>query len=250
VAFDQYPYTAGSTMLTVLLPPWVRQGESADVLARLRDDEVRERIAADIAEPGEWENLTRAAGTWENILITRTASGRYQADTIEDVSAAMDREPVDAICELLVEEELDVTMGGLRDVREGHRAVPRRPPGNLLYGQYLRRETHPWAIGTFGRILERYVREWGVLSPERTVQKTAGAPADVLGFPDRGYVREGYVADLVVFDLETVSANATYQDPYRSTDGIEYVFVGSESAVEDGTVTGTQNGSVLRSIEE
>ena len=82
------------------------------------------------------------------------------------------------------------------------------------------------------------------------MQKTAGAPADVLGFPDRGYVREGYVADLVVFDLETVSANATYQDPYRSTDGIEYVFVGGESAVEDGTVTGTQNGSVLRSIEE
>jgi hypothetical protein len=191
VTFDQYPYTAGSTMLTVLLPPWVRQGESADVLARLRDDEVRERIAADIAEPGEWENLTRAAGTWENILITRTASGRYQADTIEDVSAAMDREPVDAICELLVEEELDVTMGGLRDVREGHRAVPRRPPGNLLYGQYLRRETHPWAIGTFGRILERYVREWGVLSPERTVQKTAGAPADVLGFLDRGTSARG-----------------------------------------------------------
>jgi N-acyl-D-amino-acid deacylase len=80
--------------------------------------------------------------------------------------------------------------------------------------------------------------------------KAAGRPADVLGLPDRGYVREGYVADLVAFDLDAVTAHATYEDPYTLSDGFEYVLVGGEVAVRDGEPTGVRNGSVLRSIEE
>jgi N-acyl-D-amino-acid deacylase len=94
------------------------------------------------------------------------------------------------------------------------------------------------------------VRDRPTLTPELFAYKAAGRPADVLGLPDRGYVREGYVADLVVFDLPAVSSNSTYDRPLILSDGFEYVFVGGTIAVEDGEVTGKRNGSVLRSHEE
>ncbi|WP_343123908.1 amidohydrolase family protein [Halolamina pelagica] len=96
----------------------------------------------------------------------------------------------------------------------------------------------------------RYVRERGALPIELAVYKAAGHPADVLGLPDRGRVREGYVADLVAFDPDAVRANVTYDDPMQHADGIEHVLVDGEFVVRDGEVTGTQPGSVLRSIEE
>lgn len=250
VTFDQYPYTAGSTMLTALLPPWARQGKSEDNLDRLQSDEVRERIAEDIAQPGDWENLARAAGTWDNILITRTASSRYQGETIEDIAAAMDREPVDAMCELLVEEDLDVTMADFVMAEEDIERFIADDRGTFCTDGIFGGKPHPRAIGTFGRILERYVRDREVLSPELMAYKAAGNPADILGLQDRGYVREGYVADLVVFDLNAVSENATYAEPLQLTDGMEYVLVGGEITVEDGAITGDRNGSVLRSTEE
>lgn len=250
VSFDQYPYTAGSTMLTALLPPWARQGSSEEMRERLQSDDVREEIATDIAEPGDWENLARAAGTWDNILITRTASGRYQGMTISDIADEMDREPVDAMCELLVDEDLDVTMADFVMSDEDIEPFLADERGTFCTDGIFGGKPHPRAIGTFGRILETYVRERSVLSPELMAYKAAGHAADILGLPDRGYVHEGYVADLVVFDLDELSANATYEDPFQLTDGMAYVLVGGEIAVEDGAVTGARNGTVLRSTEE
>ncbi|MBV0902779.1 N-acyl-D-amino-acid deacylase family protein [Haloarcula salina] len=250
VTFDQYPYTAGSTMLTALLPPWARQGESEDIRHRLHSAAVRERIAADIDSASDWDNLARAAGSWENILITQTGSGRYQGETLASVAAAMDREPVDAMCELLVEEDLDVTMADFIMSEEDIQRFLADDRGTFCTDGIFGGKPHPRAIGTFGRILERYVRERDVLSPELLAYKAAGHPADILGLDDRGYVREGYVADLVAFDLDAVAANATYEDPFQFTDGIEYVLVGGTVAVADGAPTGARNGSVLRSHEE
>ncbi|WP_459191094.1 N-acyl-D-amino-acid deacylase family protein [Halosimplex sp. J119] len=250
VTFDQYPYTAGSTMLTALLPPWARQGESEDVLERLRDGSVRERIAEDIDGSGDWENLAQAAGTWDNILITRTASGRHESATMDEVAAAMEREPVDAMCELLVREDLDVTMADFVMSETDIERFLADDRGTFCTDGIFGGKPHPRAIGSFGRILERYVHDRDILSPERMVYKAAGHPADILGLQDRGYVREGYVADLVVFDGDSVTANATYENPVQFTDGIEYVLVGGEVTVERGVVTGARNGSVLRSTDE
>jgi N-acyl-D-amino-acid deacylase len=250
VTFDQYPYTAGSTMLTALLPPWARQGESDDIRHRLNSAAVRERIAEDIARPGDWENLAYAAGSWDNILVTRTGSGRHQGDTIADIAAEMDREPVDAMCELLVAEELDVTMADFVMAEEDIERFLADDRGTFCTDGIFGGKPHPRAIGAFGRILERYVRERETLSPELMAYKAAGNPADILGLRDRGHVREGYVADLVAFDLDSVSANATYEEPFQYTDGMEYVLVGGEIAVRDGEPTGARNGTVLRSYEE
>jgi len=250
VSFDQYPYTAGSTMLAALLPPWARQGDSVDVLERLRSEETRERVAEDIASDGDWENLARAAGTWDNVLVTRTASGDHQGETIAEIADRRDAEPVDAMCELLVAEDLDVTMADFVMDEGDIRRYLADARGTFCTDGIFGGKPHPRAIGAFGRILERYVRERDVLSLELMVRKAAGHPADILGLEDRGYVREGYVADLVAFDLDAVTENATYEDPLRLTDGFEYVLVGGRVAVEDGEATGARNGAVLRSAAE
>jgi len=250
VTFDQYPYTAGSTMLTALLPPWARQGAAEDIRHRLNSAAVRDRIATDISQPGDWENLAYAAGSWDNILVTRTGSGRHQGDTIEDIAAEMDREPVDAMCELLVAEKLDVTMADFVMAEADIERFLADDRGTFCTDGIFGGKPHPRAIGAFGRILERYVRERDVLSPELMAYKAAGNPADILGLRDRGYVREGYIADLVAFDLDSVSANATYEDPFQYTEGMEYVLVGGEIAVRNGEPTGERNGAVLRSYEE
>jgi len=250
VSFDQYPYTAGSTMLTALLPPWARQGDSADILTRLNDPETVAEIAADIDSPGEWENLARAAGTWDNILITRTGSGEYQGETIDDIAADRDAAPIETMCALLVEEELDVTMADFVMSDEDIERFLADDRGTFCTDGIFGGKPHPRAIGAFARILDRYVDDRETLTPELMAYKAAGNPADILGLSDRGYIREGYVADLVVFDLPEVRENATYEDPLQLSDGFEYVLVGGEIAVRDGESTGTRNGTVLRSTEE
>ncbi len=250
VSFDQYPYTAGSTMLTALLPPWARDGGTETILRRLRDPESRARIVDAIEHGTEWENLARAAGTWDNILITRTASGADQGRTIEEIAADRDAEPAETMLDLLVEEDLDVTMADFIMSETDIQRFVADPRGTFCTDGIFGGKPHPRAIGTFPRILERYVRDRDVISPGLMAYKAAGRPADVLGLPDRGYVREGYVADLVVFDGETVTERATYANPERLTDSLRYVLVGGEIAVEDGEPTGVQNGTVLRSTEE
>lgn len=123
------------------------------------------------------------------------------------------------------------------------------PRGTICTDGIFGGKPHPRAVGTYPRLLERYVRERGVLSLERAVYKAAGHPADVLGLPDRGRVYEGYVADLVVFDPDRVRANATFDDPMRLSDGIEHVMIDGEFVVEEGEPTGNRPGRVLRSTE-
>ncbi|MEF8801619.1 MAG: D-aminoacylase [Halolamina sp.] len=252
VTFDQYPWTAGSTMLTALLPPWAREGETAAVLERLRDPDVRERIRSDIETggSGDWENLAKAAGTWENILVTDTGSGQAEGESIAAVAEARGTDSVEALCRLLVEEELDVTMADFVMDDQDIKRFLADPRGTICTDGIFGGKPHPRAVGTYPRLLDRYVRERETLSLELAVYKAAGHPADVLGLPDRGRVREGYVADLVVFDPERVRANATYDDPMQLSDGIEHVLVDGEFVVENGDPTGARPGRVLRSVEE
>jgi len=262
VSFDQYPYTAGSTMLTALLPPWARLGTEEEMLQRLRDDQTVADIEADISharvdpetEPtiprAEWENLAHAAGDWNSILITHTASGQYQGKTVAEIAGERDSSPVETVCELLVEENLTVTMVDFIMSEDDIRRFVRDSRGTFCTDGIYGGKPHPRVVGTFAKIIQQYVESEGALSPELFAYKAAGHPADILGLPDRGYVREGAVADLVVFDPAAVEANATYDEPMRLSDGFEYVFVGGEIAVEDGEPTDRANGSVLRSTAQ
>ncbi|WP_066413977.1 N-acyl-D-amino-acid deacylase family protein [Halorubrum aethiopicum] len=251
VTFDQYPWTAGSTMLTALLPPWARTGETDEIRERLTDPDARDRIRRDIESgDGDWENLAKAAGSWENVLITDTGSGRAEGETVAGIAAERDADPIDAICDLLVEEDLDVTMADFVMDDEDIDRFLSDPRGTICTDGIFGGKPHPRAVGTYPRLLERYVRDREVLPLEDAVYKAAGHPADVLGLPDRGRVFEGYVADLVVFDPDRVRSNATFNDPMRLSDGIEHVLIGGEFVVEDGDPTGNRPGRVLRSVEE
>jgi N-acyl-D-amino-acid deacylase len=236
-------------MLSAVLPPWARDGSREEVRDRLRDPDARERIREDVEHGIDgWENIGGLAG-WENVLVTRTASGQAAGETVADLADERGTTPVDAVCDLLVEEALDATMADFvmseRDV-ERFLADPR---GTVCTDGIFGGKPHPRAVGTFPRVLERYVRERGTLSLERAVYRMAGRPADLLGLPERGRVREGYVADLVAFDAEAVAANATYEEPMRLSDGIEHVLVDGTPAVRAGEPTGERPGAVLRSTE-
>jgi len=250
VSFDQYPYTAGSTMLSALLPPWARKDDTETMIERLEDPETVAEIAADIQAGGDWENLAQAAGDWDNILITATASGAEQGRTIAEIAEGRETGPVPTVCDLLVAEDLDVTMADFIMSESDIQRFLADDRGTFCTDGIFGGKPHPRTMGTFARLIERYVDERGVVSPERLVRKAAGRPADVLGLRDRGYVREGYIADLVIFDVPSVSENATYERPRQLSDGFEYVLVGGEVAVRDGEPTGTHNGDVLRSAEE
>lgn len=251
VTFDQYPWTAGSTMLTALLPPWARAGETDRILERLTDPDARDRIRRDIKTGGDdWENLAKAAGSWDNILITDTGSGQAEGATVAGIAAERDADPIEAICDLLVEEDLDVTMADfVMDDTDIDRFLSDLR-GTLCTDGIFGGKPHPRAVGTYPRLLGRYVRDRGILPLERAVYKAAGHPADVLGLPDRGRVFEGYVADLVVFDPDRVRVNSTYDNPMQLSDGIEHVMVDGEFVVEDGEPTRNRPGRVLRSVEE
>ncbi|WP_458190396.1 N-acyl-D-amino-acid deacylase family protein [Haladaptatus sp. NG-WS-4] len=250
VTFDQYPYTAGSTMLTALLPPWAREGSASEICARLQDYKTRMEIKADIESDGEWENLARAAGTWKNILITHTASGQKIGETVAAIATQRDIDPIDAMCDLLVKEELDVTMADFIMAEEDIQRFLADERGTICSDGIFGGKPHPRAIGTFARIFERYVKDREVFSIETAVYKTSGHAATVLGLSDRGFVAEGYHADLVAFDLESVQENGTYQNPLQLAEGIQYVLVNGIIAVEDGHPTEERAGTVLRSTEE
>lgn len=251
VTFDQYPYTAGSTMLTALLPPWARQGNNEEIIDRLTTQSDRKAMAAEIqSDDGAWENLVKAAGDWENILITRTASSTYEGETLADIAERRNKKPIEVLFDILVEESLDVTMADFIMSEADIQRFLGDKRGTVCSDGIFGGKPHPRAIGTGARILERYVRERNVLSLPTAIYKLAGHPADILGLADRGRVKEGYIADLVIFDLESVSEKASYRNPLNLSEGMEYVLLSGEIAVEHGTHTNNRPGQVLYSTEE
>lgn len=251
VTCDQYPYTASSTGLSTILPRWAHDGGSERLLARLRDPTTRQRLAAECAANGDsW-------GGWDKLLISsvRTeANKKYEGKSLAEIARERGQEPVEAALDLLLEEELAVGMVRFGMNEEDVRTVMRHPwvmvasDGSALapYGRLARGKPHPRNYGTFARVLGRYVREQGVLRLETAICKMTGLPAWRLRLWDRGLLRPGCHADLVLFDPERVGDRATFADPHRYPDGIDMVVVNGTVTVEGGHHTGARAGRVLR----
>jgi dihydroorotase/N-acyl-D-amino-acid deacylase len=256
VGADQYPYTAASTGLDTILPPEMLAGEPAVEAARLREPAVRDRVRRAIAEgrPG-WENAAADPG-WPNLIVAESRShpglaGRSIAALAEEDG----RDPLDVALDLLVDDLLDTSIVeecmSERDV-EALLAVPwigvgtdgeGRRPGHPVLGGGI---PHPRSYGTAPRVLGRYVRERRVLALETAVAKLTSVPAERLGLTDRGVVRVGAAADLVVFDPATVADRATFTAPHAYPAGIDAVVVNGTVAVLDGEETGARPGRLLR----
>jgi N-acyl-D-amino-acid deacylase len=237
---EQYPYTAGNTMLASRLPSWVRADGPAATLERLADPEVRERIKDDLAVGGP---------DWETIDVTNLDTEDHapvEGMSVAAVAAERDQHPVDVMCDVLVDEELGASIivhsMAERDVREIMTNERVCVATDGLFGG----KPHPRTYGTYPRILGHYVREENLLSLEEAVRKMTSLPARAMGLQRKGLVRPGMDADLVVFDPATVANRATFEEPRRHPVGIPHVLVNGGFAVRDGEVTGATPGEVIR----
>lgn len=249
VTFDQYPYTAGSTLLSAILPPWMHDGGTHAMLERLQDPALRERCKAEMAAglPG-WDSIARWAG-WEGIRITSVeseANAPCVGRSIREIAAARGTDPADTALDLILAERNSVGMVDFVVDEAGIRTIIREPYGMICTDGLLLGKPHPRSYGAFPKVLRRYVREEAVLTLEDAVRKMTSLPARRFGLVDRGLVREGCFADLVVFDAETVADTSTYDEPRSYPTGIEYVLVNGTCVVTPEGMAPAAAGAVLR----
>ncbi|MBN2335841.1 D-aminoacylase [Candidatus Bathyarchaeota archaeon] len=246
VTFDQYPYIASSTGLTALLPHWTHEGGAVEMLKRLKDPETRERMKAE----------QRLGYGPDKILVTQAkANPQYTGKNLAEIGVMMGKEPMDAMFDLLIMENTQVpsVMFGMdeadvrRVMRSPHGMVGSDGGAVCPEGIWADMKPHPRLYGTFPRVLGHYVRE-GVISLQEALRKMTSAPAQRMGFKDRGLLRVGYKADITVFDPATVKDESTFTDPQRYASGIPFVVVNGVPVIEGGKYTGALPGKALRKV--
>jgi N-acyl-D-amino-acid deacylase len=250
ITVDQYPYTAGSTTLASVLPPWAQDGGVPKVLERLRDAATRREIrAAMAADPQHGENMIRGCG-WDEILIASVKSARNKAcegKSLEQIGAMRGEEPLESVFNLLLDEECAVAMIMLTMAEEDVRTVMRHPATMVgTDGIWSHGKPHPRVYGTYPRILGTYVREQRLLSLEEAVRKMTSFPAQKFGLWKKGVVRQGMDADLVIFNPDTIAERSSFQDPHQYPAGLPYVILNGQVVVDQGRYTGTLAGTVVR----
>ncbi|HJP72404.1 MAG TPA: D-aminoacylase [Candidatus Limnocylindria bacterium] len=247
VTFDTYPYEWASTRLLIMIPPWAQSGGPMRTKERLADASVRDRIRSELRERGvlfaggrAWDDVRLGAFTDPDLL-------RWEGHTLGELIAERGEDPVDVLCDLLLAEDLRVNQVTPGPWTETLRDFIRHPVGMIgTDSTFIGDKPSPRTYGSFPRVLGQFVREEALLSLEEAVRSMTSAPAARLGLTDRGIIRDGYAADLVIFDRDRVRSNATYDEPRRFPDGIEWVIVGGDVVVERGRHTGTRPGRVLR----
>ena len=250
---DQYPYTAATNPLRNLLPLWVQSGGVEAMLDRLKDPQVLERMRSDIDRDG----LTNF-GRIESWNAVRIAISPNQPEvvgrTVGDVALDRSCDPLEAACDILAGDRghtrIVVTSMSENDILEILRSsmVMVGSDGNSLatYGVTSQGMPHPRFYGTFPRVLGHYVRDMSVLSLPLAIHKMTGGSAAALRLRDRGILREGYWADITVFDPKEIGEQATYDDPHQYAKGISTVLVNGSIVIDDGEHTGELPGKVLR----
>jgi N-acyl-D-amino-acid deacylase len=252
VMADVYPYTASSTSLRTALPDWALEGGVAAMLKRLNDAGERERIREDMARGGGYSIVERMG--WENVMIAwcprrKDAEGRR----VSEIAEARRLDPLDAVFELLRDAEGVASMilfqlderDFVRAVSHPHVVIGSDGSSLATTGEMSAGKPHPRSYGTFPRVLGRYTRDERVLSLAEAVHKMTGLPARRLALRDRGEIRVGAKADLVVFDPRRVADQATYEEPHRYPVGIDHVIVNGRFVIKDGEHTGSLPGKVL-----
>lgn len=252
IRHDVYPYTASSTMLTALLPPWFQVGGNQAVLQRLADEEliglVRAQIAAGSA--ADWENMVWGAG-WENIVLAGTSSGQDEGRSLAALASAYGGDPFDALVAVLTRERLRVTMT-VHQMNDDDLLAALVHPMTMIGSDGLPPGTggkpHPRMFGTFPRVIAKFCREQQALTLVEAIRKMTSLPADMFGLPDRGRVQPGAVADLVAFNPATIADQATYDNPTRTPIGIDFVMQAGTLVVDGGSYLGGRHGSRLRPL--
>lgn len=258
VSTDKHGYTYGSTGLGTVLPPWAHEGEIKDLIKRLKDSKMREKMRRDIEGALEWPRVSPAlharAGAWENITITSANVKEYEGRTITEIAESKGVEPVETVFDVLIENEGVVGVkypayseGDLMRVFQHHTSMIATDGSAVApYGSLGRGSPHPKSYGTFPNILRKYVRDLSVLTLEQAVKKMTSQAAHRFGIWDRGLILPGMWADIVVFDPDTVTDKATINNPTQYPVGIHYVLVNGEIVIDNEEHTGALPGKALK----
>jgi N-acyl-D-amino-acid deacylase len=249
ITVDQYPYTAGSTMLGACLPPWAHALGIEGLRRALKDAAVLALMEPEIAQGlPNWESYAQHAG-WENVVVSSVESTGNEwsvGKSLADIAREWRCTPFQALIRLLLEEDFAVGMIiHMMDPRDVDTLLTMEGGHMIGTDGLLGGKPHPRVYGTYPRLLGRYVRERGLLPLEALIHKATGLPASRLRITDRGVLREGAYADVVVFDPTTVADRATFEDPRQFPVGIEHVFVNGQAVISEGRPTQATPGRVL-----
>jgi len=249
---DAYPYTAGMTTITALLPPWALEGGVDKMLERLADGNQRKAMADDLQKnASNFENWVKNIG-WANIKIGGCPpERRYEGMSLADILAGKTGDPCEAFFDWLIEVGCNATMVLFSLYEKDMETAISHPIACVVSDGWITSpkaggRPHPRGYGTFPRLLGKYVREKRLMSLEEAVRKITSMPAAIIGLKDRGMVREGFKADLVVFDPSAIRDKATFDDPHQFPEGIDMVVVNGRPVVKKGSLTGVRPGMVLR----
>ncbi len=259
ITADMYTYTAGSTGLDAAMPPWVQEGGYDAWAERLKDPEIRARVAREMVTPtDEWENLFLAAGASGTLLVGFQNSDlrKYAGKTLAEVAMERGTTEAETAMDLVVEDGTRVQVVYFLMSEENIRKQVALPwvsfasdAGSLATeGVFLETSTHPRAYGNFARLLGRYVRDEGIIPLEEAIRKLTFFPATNLGIKDRGLIKINNFADVVVFDPATISDHATFEEPHQYSTGMLHVFVNGAHVLRDGEHTGATPGRVVRGL--
>ncbi len=254
VTADRYPYTASSTDLDAILPSWAYEGGADAELARLADPETRERLKNEIITQHPNEDY------WEKVMVASVDTEKnrgFEGKTMAEVAREMEKEPCEALFDFLIEEKLRISAIYFSMSEENLRRILQKPyvmvgsdsSARAIDGPTRLGKPHPRTFGSFPRVLSKFVREEKVLTLEEAVMKMTSLPAQRLGFKERGIIKRGAYADLVIFNPERVHDTASYTEPYAYPMGIRHVIVNGTFVVKDGAHTGAEPGKILRNLE-
>jgi len=252
VTADVYPYPASSTGLTSIIPDRYHEGGSAALYDRLADPRVRAQIRAELQGSHRWGDVTEA----ESVLIlqvTKDENRHCQGRTLADIAAERGADPIDTALDLIASDRSRVGTAFFSMSEDNLRQALQRPwvaissdgASMAPEGAFLQAPTHPRAYGSFARVLGHYVRAEKVLTLADAIHRMSGLPAATLGLRQRGLLREGYFADVVVFDPDAITDRATFADPHQLSAGVSEVLVNGKITISGGAFTGELPGRAL-----
>ncbi|KTE46591.1 MULTISPECIES: N-acyl-D-amino-acid deacylase family protein [unclassified Sphingopyxis] len=257
ITTDMYLYTAGATGLDAAMPTWVQAGGLEAWIERLKDPEIRVRVAAEMQKPGsDWENLYIGAGADKMILsgFKNEKLKPLTGKTLAEVAAMRGKSPEETAMDLVVEDGSRVGTVYFLMSEDNVRKQVQLPwmsfgsdaASQATEGVFLKSGAHPRTYGNFARLLGRYVRDEKLISLEEAVHRLTAMPAANLGIKERGALKPGYYADVVVFDPAKIADRATFESPHQYSVGVREVFVNGVAALKDGEPTGATPGRAVR----
>ena len=258
VSADTYAYTAWFNTFSAFIPPWAHDGGDDALIARLKDPATRARIRKEMLDPkGDWDNEWQEIPGPEAVQIAVVQAPEllgFQGKRLSEVAAMWKEDAIDALCDILIKDHAftEVAVFGMdeRDVelalKQPWVSVDNDSQGTSPEGLLGAEHPHPRAYGTFPRILRKYVREEHLLSLEEAVRKFTALPAQRMRLTDRGVLKAGLAADVVVFDANAIRDLATFEQPNQLSVGMDAVLVNGVAVIEDGKLTGKLPGKVLR----